>query len=151
MWGRLDRLEILRAVGGDVVVPALVEQEVVKDPRRPGAAAIVQGFTDGLLIRPPSNIDDPSAVPYPTLGLGESAAIKLAKRLNCPIVMDEKHGRAVAKINNITVIGTLGILLAAKRSGLVDRIKPFLEQLVKINYFVSPALYDAVLREAGEK
>jgi uncharacterized protein len=149
VWGRLVRLEILRAVCGEVMVPALVGQEGVNDPRRPGAATILQGFADGLLVRPPSNIEEESAVPYPTLGLGESAAIRLANRLNCPVLMDEKHGRAVAKTHNVTVIGTLGIFLAAKRLGLIDRIKPLLEQLAQINYFVSPVLYDAALREAG--
>ena len=36
-----------------VMVPALVEQEVIGDPRRPGAAAMLQGFANGQLTRPP--------------------------------------------------------------------------------------------------
>ena len=36
-----------------VMVPALVEQEVTGDPRRPGAAAMLQGFANGQLTRPP--------------------------------------------------------------------------------------------------
>ena len=35
------------------MVPALVEQEVIGDPRRPGAAAMLQGFANGQLTRPP--------------------------------------------------------------------------------------------------
>lgn len=150
VWGRLARLDLLRTVCGEVLVPAMVETEVIDDPRRPGAIAILRGFANGQLMRPPVDCEDVTAAPYPTLGVGESASIRLAKSLNCPVLIDEKRGRAIAQHLGLTVIGSLGVMLAAKRRGDIEQIKPVLDKLKKIAYFVSPQLYDAALREAGE-
>ena len=151
IWGRLGRLDLLRTVCGEIWVPKLVEREAVNDPRRPGAAAILTAFTSGILLHPSPKLEEADAAPFPTLGAGESAAIRLAMHLQCPVVMDEKRGRSIAKAQHVAVIGTLGILLAAKRQGNVDQIKPIIEQMGQMNYFVSPMLYAAVLKASGER
>lgn len=150
IWAHLDRLDLLRAVCGDIWVPKLVEREATNDPRRPGAAAILTAFTMGTLPRPAPKIEEADVTPFPTLSAGESAAIRLAIQLQCPVVMDEKRGRSIAKAQGVPVIGTLGILLSAKRQGHIDRIKPILENLEQMNYFISPALYTAALKAGGE-
>jgi uncharacterized protein len=150
IWARLGCLDLLREVCGKVWVPNRVEREAVNDPRRPGAAAIIAAFTEGTLLRPLPALEAADAKPFPTLGVGESAAIRRAMRLQCPVVMDEKRGRSIAKAQRVAVIGTLGILLSAKRQGQIDRIKPILEQMAQMNYFVSPALYAAALKASGE-
>lgn len=151
IWARLGRLDLLRTVCGEVWVPKLVEREAVNDPRRPGAATILTAFTSGILLRPLPKLEEADATPFPTLGAGESAAIRLAVQLQCPVVMDEKRGRSIAKAQHVAVIGTLGILLSAKRQGHIDRIKPILEHMAQMNYFVSPALYAAALKASGER
>ena len=151
MWARLGRLDLLRAICGEVWVPKLVEREAVNDPRRPGAAAILTAFTAKTWVRPSPKIEATDATPFPTLGGGESAAIRLAIQLQCPVVMDEKRGRSIAKAQHVALIGTLGILLVAKRQGHIDRIKPILEQMAQMNYFVSPALYTAAMKASGER
>ena len=151
IWARLGRLDSLRAVCGEAWVPKLVEREAVNDPRRPGAAAILAAFTAGTLLRPSPQLEKADATPFPTLGAGESAAIRLAMHLQCPIVMDEKRGRSIAKAQHVAVIGTFGILLAAKRQGHIDRIKLILEHMAQMNYFVSPALYAATMKASGEQ
>lgn len=150
IWARLDRLNLLRAVCGGIWVPRLVERETVNDPRRPGAATIIAAFTAGSLLHPSPTREVADATPFPTLGAGESAAIRLAIQLQCPVVMDEKRGRSIAKAQRVAVIGTLGLLLSAKLQGHIDRIKPILEQMAQMNYFVSPALYAAALKASGE-
>ncbi len=151
IWTRLGRLDLLHAVCGDIWVAKLVEREATNDPRRPGAAAILAAFTTGMLLRAPPKIEEVDVSPFPTLGAGESAAIRLATQLRCPVMMDEKRGRSVAKAQGLAVIGTLGILLTAKRQSRIDRIKPILEKIAQMNYFVSPALYAAALKASGER
>lgn len=151
IWARLGRLDLLREICGEVWVPARVEQEAVSDPRRPGATAIVAGFAAGLLLRPSPNIEDAEDFGFPTLGAGESAAIHLAMQYQCPVLMDEKLGRSIAKAQGVEVIGTLGVLLIARKQGRLDQIKPMLEQMAQMNYFVSPTLRAAALRESGER
>lgn len=51
---------------------------------------------------------------------------------------------------NLSVTGTVGVLLVAKRHGLIPRVRPCLDALVTASFFVSTQLYDEVLRLAGE-
>jgi hypothetical protein len=46
--------------------------------------------------------------------------------------------------------GTLGLLLDAKRIGLIDKLTPVIEQLQALNFRLAPHTREAVLRMAGE-
>ncbi len=59
-------------------------------------------------------------------------------------------GERVAEASGLNVIGTLGLLLGAKRRGLIDRVRPELDGLLKTSFFLSPELYTELLRSAGE-
>ena len=48
------------------------------------------------------------------------------------------------------MIGTLGTLVAAKRTRLLKSIRPELDALVRTAFFLSPRLYDELLRAVGE-
>lgn len=56
-----------------------------------------------------------------------------------------------AKYFDLEIIGLLGILVQAKQNGLIDQIKPLLDQLrFEIGFRVSTQLYQEVLRLAQE-
>lgn len=66
------------------------------------------------------------------LGLGELEAITLYKNLNADVLLiDDNRAKKYAILNDIKVIGSLGILIKAKQDGYIKNIKPFLEQLQK--------------------
>ena len=46
--------------------------------------------------------------------------------------------------------GTIGILLDAKRSGLIDTIKPLLDVLLESGVRLGASLVNEALQEAGE-
>lgn len=49
------------------------------------------------------------------------------------------------------VIGTLGILLLAKRKQIIPQVKPVLDAMIDIaQYWVKDTLYQEILRKAGE-
>jgi hypothetical protein len=50
----------------------------------------------------------------------------------------------------LPIIGTLGILLAAKRRGLLPTVQPYLNALQSASFYLTPDLYGRVLAEAGE-
>ena len=50
----------------------------------------------------------------------------------------------------LNVIGTLGLLLAAKRRGGLTACRPHLDHLVEQGFRISPRLYAQVLEAAGE-
>ncbi|MEO7272117.1 MAG: DUF3368 domain-containing protein [Vicinamibacterales bacterium] len=95
-----------------------------------------------------------AAPPDPVLGRmldrGEAAAIPLAQRLGADLLCDDAAGRAEARRRGIIVIGTLGVLLVAKRRGLLLAVRPVLDSMVREGMFVSGALGQAILAAAGE-
>lgn len=84
------------------------------------------------------------------LDAGETQAILLAKQSNCPVLMDEKRGRAVAKREAINVLGTVGLLLASKQEGLIPEISSLLEKMLEHQYRLAPELVERVKVMAGE-
>ena len=60
---------------------------------------------------------------------GETEAMLLYKQLAADkLLIDDKRGRKVAKINQISTIGSLGVLLVAKEKGLIVEVAPAARQ-----------------------
>jgi predicted nucleic acid-binding protein len=65
--------------------------------------------------------------------------------------MDELRGRAAARSLGLPVMGTLGVLLEAKRRGLIPAIKPELDRLRQSTRFhATDDIYNYVLQLADE-
>jgi len=148
-FGRIEKLALLAVVLGEVLVPEAVIAECLIDPDKPGAAAIEQALEKRILTR----IDDPAPAlpPYPLLDFGESAAIRLALKLSLPVLIDEKAARKIATNLGLSVIGTVGVLLLAKKYGHIETVRPLLDAMRIQGYFVSEALIRAALNRAGER
>jgi len=85
------------------------------------------------------------------LGAGETESIGLALELVAAwLVLDDRPARRLAQGLGLSVIGTLGLLLAGKRRGLLATIKPCLDSLVQHGFHIAPHLYKKVLTDAGE-
>lgn len=82
---------------------------------------------------------------------GETQAMLLYKEVAADyLLIDDKRGRKVAKINQIKTVGSLGVLLQAKRIGLITRIAPLIEQIAASPVFMSESLIQTVLTLASE-
>ena len=138
---RIQRLNLLPAIFESVLIPAAVAREI-----RPSVPAVPAW----LQVRAPA-APLPGHVSRRRLGDGELEAIALAIELNAdPIIIDDRPARHLAEASGLNVIGTLGLLLGARRVGLIDRIRPELDSLLKTSFFLSPELYNELLRSAGE-
>ncbi len=89
---------------------------------------------------------------YNNIDLGEAEAIILSLELNADLLlMDERRGRAIAAIYRRNVTGLLGVLLQAKKQGVIPTIKPLIDQLIAAADFrLSQQLYAIVLQSADE-
>lgn len=86
------------------------------------------------------------------LGSGEIEVLTLAGEMDeVVVVLDDGLARKVAEQRRIAVIGTLGVLLNAKRAGLVSNIKELLDRLQAKRFRLSPVTRTAVLKLAGEQ
>ncbi|MFC2045896.1 DUF3368 domain-containing protein [Chloroflexota bacterium] len=64
--------------------------------------------------------------------------------------LDDLRARQLAEALGLTVAGIFGLLLRAKRAGLVPAVRPRVDAAVAQGFRVSPDLYQDVLELADE-
>jgi predicted nucleic acid-binding protein len=85
------------------------------------------------------------------LGKGELAAISLYKLLSADLLLiDDARAKKVAYLNNIEVMGSLGVLILAKKKGVIATIKPALTRLRWSDIYFSENLLEQILVMTGE-
>ena len=82
---------------------------------------------------------------------GEASAIALAAE-NQPslLIIDDLKGRRLAQKLNLNITGTLGLILTAKKEGILPQIKPLFDRIQATNFRISPYLLESILKQAGE-
>ena len=145
---QLDLLDLLPALVSRVVVPAAVREELHVG-RALGLRVPAVEDLAWVSVRKPVSYQ---AIPLVhDLGPGETEVLLLA--LESPgtvAILDDALARRVAVILEIPHTGTLGILLDAKRAGLIEVISPLLDDLQALRFRMSPSTRAAVLNLAGE-
>jgi len=86
------------------------------------------------------------------LGRGETEVLHLAFEATGEVILilDDARAREAAKVMRLKYTGTLGVLLEAKRAGLLQTVKPQLERLDALGFRLARHTREAVLRLAGE-
>lgn len=141
-----DCLPLLDALFGQVTVPQAVYDEVCIANK--SESQTLNSYLAGKVInaQPAMTIEKSIG-----LGKGELAAIILYKQLAADLLLvDDVRAKKVAYLNNLEVMGSLGVLLLAKKQGLIISIQPLLDRLRNSDIFVSDQLLDQVLVMAGE-
>ena len=145
----LDRLDLVQQGAGEILVPPTVLQELrVKSDI---AASKIEAATRSWLrcVAP----RDRKIVEVVALDLdaGEAEAIALAyERSADRTVIDDLAGRRYARRLGLPVIGTLGLLLAARLRGEIPSLKHEIERLRQAGFYAGEALIREVLQAAGE-
>lgn len=82
---------------------------------------------------------------------GEAEAIVLALEINASLILiDDREARLQAKRLGLRVTGTLGILLRAKKLGLIKSLREELDKLKGTGFRISKNLEEEILKAAGE-
>ncbi len=82
---------------------------------------------------------------------GEAQAITVAMELgDVLVILDDKKARRIARPMGLKVIGTVGVLLSAKRQGIIGTVRPVLAALRDAGFHMTPTLFEEALRIAGE-
>lgn len=144
----LNRLDLLRSLFGEVLIPNAVYVEFIAIER----IARQHALRDAPWVRP-VNVADPRRVQvFSGLGPGEAEVLALAQECGAGLViMDEAKGRRYAQRMGLPLTGTLGVLLLAKERGLVVSLAPLLTDLQAAGLRLHPALIARVLEIAGER
>jgi predicted nucleic acid-binding protein len=90
-------------------------------------------------------------LPLNRLGSGERAVIAYARaHPTCAVALDDRQARLLAAQLGLLVVGTTGLLVQAKRAGLIPTLRPLLETVREQGFHLSPDVYDEALRLANE-
>ena len=141
--------DLLRALFGSVTVTATVRREVLAGKGRPGdrelREAIRAGWVRVQRARPP----DPQLA---DLDEGEATTLAAAAPLGarCLVLIDDPLARRRARALGLSIVGTAGVLLIAKKRRLIPAVRPLLEALMNRDFRLSAQVVAAVLEEAGE-
>jgi predicted nucleic acid-binding protein len=76
----------------------------------------------------------------------------LARELQADaLILDDATARRVAEAEGRNVLGLLGLLVHAKLHGLVEAVRPMLDDMLAAGFFLDDSLYRSILHQAGEE
>jgi uncharacterized protein len=145
----IEQFDLLRLLFSKISIPKAVREEVIATQEKlPGAEEVANATWIQVL-----DIRDTTAVQIlrDRLDIGESQAIVLSIELRADLlVIDEARGRRVADAHGLNKTGTLGILVMAKRLGLIRSVVPLLDDLLIKGFRMSVELYNTIKKISGE-
>lgn len=146
---KIGKLDILRAVYGEVVIPQAVYDEVTV--KGDTVCAQINVSLDWIRVEKIGNKADRKL--YSTrLHAGEVEVMILAREVPRAdlVIIDDNAAKKTAKFLGLNVTGTIGVLLEAKAQGIITSIAPHIEELKRNGVFISDAVIQMALRAANE-
>ncbi|MGI8825928.1 MAG: DUF3368 domain-containing protein [Chloroflexota bacterium] len=149
---RVGRLDLLAMFPNPVYVTRTVWIEVAHDHNRPGAAALIDAEARGIL----RIVDAGDEFLYPELDAGESSTLSVASDMGAHVVVDERLARRRIQSDEAlrsrirSPLTTIGMVIRAKRLGLIPTIHPILDELRGESFWISQTDYESALRTAEE-
>lgn len=136
---KINLLDIVKDLFGDIFITPEIEKEFGQHLPSWIISIKVQDKTYQKVLE--TNIDP-----------GEASAIALAlEQSDCLLVLDDYKARKVATNLGLNYVGTLGLLLEAKEAGLINLVRPIIEQIKTTNFRIAESLEKEVLKLAGEQ
>ncbi|MEX0711351.1 MAG: DUF3368 domain-containing protein, partial [Pirellulales bacterium] len=134
--------DLLQVASPKIVIPTAVAGEL---QRRGASDPTVQAFEQASWATVEADLPVPPLIQAWDLGPGESAVLAWAyARAGTEAILDDLAARRCAAALGIPLRGTLGLLLTAKKRGLISAARPILERMRRAGMYLS----DEVLNQA---
>ena len=135
---KIRRLDLLKALFGKIIVTQLVADEFGKK------------LPDFIQIENPQNLTYQKILES-FVDIGEASALALAiEKKECLLIIDDNKGRREAKQLDLTFTGTIGILIIAKKKGLIKSLSEILEKIKKTDFRISESIINDAKRRCNE-
>ena len=120
----------------------------------PAVQAEFGGAVEGYIVQPPSNRVHVQTLRL-MLGAGESEVIALGVELSqggeqVEMVLDDLQARRIALSYGLRIVGTVGLLIRAKQSGYIERVRAILQQMRASGFRCSPERFRRAIELAQE-
>lgn len=148
LLGKIGRVSLLSELCDELIVPDVVGREV---GAKPDGEQVVAELASLPRVRFEAEIATSAELVAWNLGRGESQVLALttAYRLSRAVV-DDLQARRCAQSLGVPLIGTLGVVLRAKRKGVIETARPLIEQLRRVGLYASDSLIESALAHLGE-
>ena len=149
---RIDKLELLKQLFQQVVITETIKAEIFDNKHCRGKSSL-QDAIESQWVQVKA-VDLKDWKPLNTgVDAGESSAIYLACQSpeTTLLIMDDQAGRAEARYQKLSVIGTAAVIGIAKEQGLIDSAKTVLHELRDAGYYIGDAIIQTVLHDIGEQ
>jgi len=101
---------------------------------------------DWIKVEFSENLEQPDSL-RGQLDSGEAGSILLAIEKSALLIIDEKKGRRIAQGLGVRIIGTLGLVLLAKKRGLIDSVAPLIAAIEREGFFISTTLIEELFSD----
>lgn len=139
----LDRIDLLQNISKKIYIPKTVYNEINYKyiVNLPDYFEIINIEQNNELSQLKMLLDD-----------GESEAILLAKKMNLPLIIDEKKGRKIAVNMGLDIIGLLGIIYINIQSNKLSKsdAKKFLDMATNSGFRISKTLIVSMLNKINK-
>jgi len=147
---RVGGLPWLRKLYKSISITEEVRGEATRARELPGAAAIAAAIKQGWIRVLRQEWSEP---PLPLLDTGEASSLRAAIALGpgTLVLLDDLQARREAQRLGIAMTGTAGIIVEARRAGLIPAAGPVFARLAEEGFHLGDDLIQAILAELGEK
>jgi predicted nucleic acid-binding protein len=148
LLGKVEQVQLLGALAGEVAVPKAVIREVSAKPDGARTVLMLTALESAVVVD--DEVTSANILSW-DLGAGETQVISHAVMHAADrVVIDDLEARRCAKAMGLAIIGTLGIVGRAKVHGLIERAGPVVQRLRESGLYASDELVQRLLREVGE-
>lgn len=143
---KIGKLELLKDFYEIVVVPEAVYRECTMEGKERAEVELIRN-ADWLKI---SQANDKKLVKLlqSSIDDGESEAITLALEIGADLILlDDSDAREKARLYDLRITGTIGILLRAEKEGKLSSIKETLEKLRITGFWIDTKLMSRLINE----
>jgi len=146
---KIEKLDLLKEIFFKVYIPEEVFKEVVERGKgKPGSKVIKEAAW--IEVKP---VKDKIQVNFllGSLEKGEAEVLVLARELETDLILlDEEKARKSAVIAGFEIMGLLGLFVLAKNLGLIDEVRPLVDELMIKKFRISDKIIEKTLKKAAE-
>ena len=143
------QLDILKKLYGEISIPEAVFNEITE--KEDSACQLVKASLDWIHVE---KITDKTEKKMYKAKLhdGEVEVMILAQENPKAdlVIIDDNAAKKTAKYLGLSVTGTLGVLLKAKKHGIIAKLGPVLEEIKRNGFYIGEELEKLILEQAGE-
>ena len=149
LFSNIDQLNILKQIYGEIIIPQAVYDEVTA--KADSACQNLKNNFDWIKIESIKNPHQKKMY-QAKLHDGEVEVMILAQEepKASLVILDDNSAKKTAKFLQLTVTGSLGVLVKAKKLKIIEAVKPLMDSFIANGFFVTQNIYDMVLEQAGE-